>query len=137
MAIAREIKIRFSHLDSAGVVFFPRYLALAHDLFEDLLSELGFSWAEWFDNPRFAAPLRSVEAEYLKPLRGGETCDASLRIAKIGRSSATVGCTLTRMGTQVAELRFVIVFVSRRSGRKIAIPSGVRRRLTGAAGRAS
>ena len=137
MAFAREIRIRFSHLDSAGVVFFPRYFALAHDLFEDLLAEMGFSWAEWFDNPRWIAPFRIVEAEYLRPLRGGETCRASLGILRLGTSSATLLCTLSRVGERVAALRLVIVFVSRKTGRKIAIPPAVRRRLKGAAGRSS
>lgn len=127
--LKRRVRIRFSHLDAAGVVFFPRYFTLAHDLLEDLVARAGFGWTEWFANPRWIAPLRHVEADYFRPLRGGDVCDATLRLVEMTAHSVTFLCALDREGERAAEMRLVVAFAARESGRKISVPDVVRARL--------
>ncbi|MGH7939091.1 MAG: acyl-CoA thioesterase, partial [Bryobacteraceae bacterium] len=82
--------IEFAHTDMGGVMFFGRYLELAHRAYEDLVCHgLGMEWEDWFNNPDWIVPIRALNIEYLSPLRGGSECEIQARVERSGESSFT------------------------------------------------
>ena len=70
MLSARQpITIRFEDADPAGVVFYPRAIALAHAAVEDLLRRSALGWGAWFASPHYAAPLRRADADFFLPMK--------------------------------------------------------------------
>ena len=80
----------------------------------------------WFQNPKWIAPLRHVEADFHRPLRGGEDYELELKILELKECSFTVSCRFFQGETLHAELRHVHVFVDAKAGAKIPIPPQVR-----------
>jgi len=123
--------VAFDESDSEGIVFFGNYFRLAHRALERWLTEREIAWPDWFKNPDFGVPLRHVEADYLKPLRPGESFDATIRIDEIGDSSVHLSYEFTDpAGTPLARLKTSHVFVNRSDMKKIKIPDLIRERLT-------
>ena len=52
------VTIRFEDADPAGVVFYPRAIALAHAAVENLIRCSPLGLEAWFASPTHAAPLR-------------------------------------------------------------------------------
>ncbi len=129
MIYKRKVTIHFSQVDAAGILFFGRFFGLASDVFEGWLKELGYEWDFWFKNPDWVAPLRHVEADYLRPLWGGQEYDVECTISEVGESSLKLRFEF-KQGNQVhAEVRLVHVFASLQRGTKIPIPEAIRARM--------
>ena len=64
--------IHFSDTDAAGVVFFARYLAIAHEAYEEALGAHGLPLAQFFKDTGLVIPITKSEAAYLRPLETGE-----------------------------------------------------------------
>lgn len=123
--------VAFDESDSEGIVFFGNYFRLAHRALERWLTEREIPWAQWFKNPEFGVPLRHVEADYLRPLRPGESFDATIQVDEIGDSSVHFSYEFTSPeGTPLARLKTSHVFVTRGEMKKMKIPDLIRECLT-------
>jgi len=86
----RQEKIRFQHIDYAGIVFYPRYLEMLNGLVEDW-------FADELDSPfhvmheTHGIPTVDLKVQFKKPARLGETLTKSLWVKKIGGSSIICG----------------------------------------------
>lgn len=129
MIFRKKTRVQFSQVDAAGILFFGRFFALAHDAFEEWLLMMGFSWGAWFQNPDWLVPLRHVEADYFKPLRGGEEYEIEVSLVELKESSFQARFRFFQGEALHAELRHFHVFVDPRFGGKIPIPGEVRRKL--------
>ena len=65
--------IHFADTDAAGVVFFARYLSIAHEAYEEALSAAEIPLGEFFKDNGVVIPIAKSEASYLRPLSSGET----------------------------------------------------------------
>jgi YbgC/YbaW family acyl-CoA thioester hydrolase len=131
-----KFTVNFDEADGEGIVFFGNYFRLAHRALEQYLAQIGFPWEEWFKNQEFGVPLRHVEADYLRPLRPGDTFFAAVKVAEIGESSVTFDYEFQDpSGKSLAKLKTAHVFASRADFRKIPIPASIRSRLQAATGR--
>lgn len=123
MSSALPFEVEFAHTDMGGVIFFGRYIELAHRAYEYLVrQQLNLDWATWFDNPDWLVPVRALTVDYLRPLRGGAAGEIQPRVEKIGRSSFTHSYTFLSQGNEAAIVRMTSVFVDRTTFRKISIP---------------
>jgi 4-hydroxybenzoyl-CoA thioesterase len=126
----RELMIRFSHCDPAGIVFFPQYLVMLNNLVEDWFTEeLGIAYAELLGPRRVGLPTVSLSCEFTAPSRMGETVALGLAIERIGGASITLrlGC---RLGDQARmSARQVLVATSLVTHRAIPLPDDVRAAL--------
>lgn len=136
MTFIREVTPRFSQLDPAGILFFGEVFPLCAGVYEDFIGSLGFGWDEWFNHPETASPVKHAEAEYFKPLRGGQVYEVAVDVVKLSTSAFEVEFTLTQAETQQCRVRIVHVFISKGTGAKIAIPDAVRAAFTRAGIRA-
>jgi YbgC/YbaW family acyl-CoA thioester hydrolase len=125
-----NITIRFEDADPAGIVFYPRAIALAHGVIEDLIRQTELGWHGWFENHGLAAPVRHAEADFFAPMRAGETLKARAWVEKIGETSGTFAVELLGSeGEMRARIRTVHVLVDRNTKQPLALTPEVRRAL--------
>ena len=87
-AFERDKLIRFHHCDPAGIVFYPQYFILFHELVEDWFNHgLQHDYAELVYRQRLGLPMVRVECDFLSPSKIGEMLKLSLGVQRIGRSS--------------------------------------------------
>lgn len=119
--------MRFEDADPAGLVFYPRALALAHAAVEEMIRRSPLGWSGWFASPEHAAPLRHAEAEFLLPLRAGEPVRACACVAELGRTSVTFAVDLENsQGATAARVRTTHVLVRRATGEKLELTPAIR-----------
>lgn len=64
--------VRFQHCDPAGMVFYPRYLDMAHATVEDWFSDrIGMSFADIHGDRRSSVPVVSLSMTFHAPSRLG------------------------------------------------------------------
>lgn len=84
----REFPIRFEHCDPAGIMFFPRFVALVNTTVEDWFAqELGHSFKAIHIDDRKGVPTVQFACDFKSPVRLGDTLIMQLRIDSIGLSS--------------------------------------------------
>lgn len=81
MAFTYSRLIHFADTDAAGVVYFARYLSLCHEAYEESLAAAGIGLQVFSERERLFLPIRSSEADYLRPLRGGDAVRVTLTVA--------------------------------------------------------
>ena len=127
-AFAHPTEIRFQDVDGAAIVFYSRFFEYFHDAYAAYLRQHGISLAEVVRTGTWLAPLTHAEAEYLHPLRFGDSALVELVRARLGRTSLRVGyrIVLSADRTVCAVGQTVHVMVDRESFRPLPIPDVVR-----------
>ena len=136
MTFIREVAPRFSQLDPAGILFFGEVFPLCAGVYEDFIQSLGFGWDDWFSHSETASPVKHANAEYFKPLRGGQVYDVSVEIVSLRTSAFQVEFALRQGETLHCRVQIVHVFISKTSGAKMPVPDVVRAAFTRAGIRA-
>lgn len=126
----RQVPIRFSHCDPAGIVFFPQYLVLFNQLVEDWFNEgLQVPYAEMIERRRIGLPIVRLECDFKAVSRMGEQVAMSLVVERAGTRSITLALAC-RSGHELrVASRQVLVFTDLQTHRAIDIPPDVRSRL--------
>ncbi len=123
LSAQQSLRIRFEDADPAGVIFYPRAIALAHNAVEDLIRTSTLGWDAWFASPKHAAPLRRAEAEFFLPMRPGEAVTTRASVEKIGTTSVTFRVDFIDAQSRLAAtIRTTHVLVDKATGH--AIPLG-------------
>lgn len=127
----QPVTIRFGDADPAGAVFYPRAIELAHAAVEEMIRRSAIGWAAWFASPAHAAPLRRAEADFLLPMRPGETFTARASVHSTGETSATFLVEfLADDGRPAARVRTIHVLVDKATGRAAPLTAEIRRAFT-------
>jgi len=83
-----ERKIRFSHCDPAGIVYFVNYFDMFNGIVEDWFGDaIGFTFDEMHIQRRVGFPIVNTGCEFFKPCHLGDILVLELAVAKLGRSS--------------------------------------------------
>jgi len=132
LSAKQSIIIRFEDADPAGVVFYPRAIALAHAAVEDLLRRSSLGWDAWFASPSHAAPLRRAEADFFQPMKPGQSFDVCTYVEKTGTSSVTfVVEFLDAAGSTAARIRTAHVLIDKATGRPLPLTPEIRAAFNG------
>ena len=67
-----EITVRFNEADPLGIVWHGHYVRYFEDAREDFGKAYGISYLDFYRNS-LAVPIVSIQCEYKKPLRYGDT----------------------------------------------------------------
>lgn len=86
----KQEKIRFKHVDYAGIVFYPRFLEMLNDLVEDWFEEaLERPFSKIHETN--GIPTVDLKVQFKKAARLGETLTKKLWVIKLGGASITCG----------------------------------------------
>jgi 4-hydroxybenzoyl-CoA thioesterase len=122
----RPVRIRFSHCDPAGIVFFPQYLVMTNALVEDWFNEgLEIDYAHMIAQRRVGLPIVKLDCEFSRPSQMGETITLTLRVTAVGRRSISIEITGHCNGETRFSAKQVLVTTSLESGQSIAIPADI------------
>ena len=78
--------VRFHHCDPAGIVFYPQFFYLPHEVQEDFLSHIGFPEHE-FIKSGIGLPIVDLQTEFLGMCRNGDQLLLKMALSKIGHYS--------------------------------------------------
>ncbi len=123
-------RIRFTHTDPAGYVFFPRFFEKFQAAVEDWFNfELGVDYAGLVLGQGLGLPTAHTECTFNKPCLLGEILDLTVLLKKIGTTSITVEFIGSVAGDQRLRARSVLVFITLMDGRPLVIPEELRSKL--------
>ena len=81
-------KVRFGHVDPAGIAYFPRIYNYLHEAFEELWEEhVGVRYYGMICEQKVGFPLVHSEVDFRSPLRFGDRPLVRITCFKLGRSS--------------------------------------------------
>ncbi|MGK4568259.1 acyl-CoA thioesterase [Flavobacterium sp. 3HN19-14] len=90
MIFTKQEKIRFKHVDYAGIVFYPRFLEMLNDLVEDWFEEaLDRPFSKIHETN--GIPTVDLKVQFKKAARIGEILTKSLWVKNIGGASVVCG----------------------------------------------
>ena len=126
--------VRLHDSDAAGVVFFANVFRIAHDVYEQFLKQLGYSFPERFAGGDFIIPIAHAEADYLRPLRVGDMVEITAAVAEIGDSSFIMKFQIVDSENRLlATVKTVHVAVDGRTFHRMTLPEDFKKRLAQAA----
>jgi len=92
--------VRFSDIDHAGIVYFPRFFHMFHLAFEELWrARLGArAYVELLDRDRLGFPAVHASCDFKAPLKFGDIAEIELSVARLGSKSITFRYQVHRAG---------------------------------------
>ncbi len=121
--------VRFGDVDSAGIVYYPRYPHYLHVGMERFFHEgLGIDYADLTVGQQFGLPTVHLEVDYKSPLRYGDRIDMEIEIGRIGTTSVEWLYTLRREsdGEIAATARTITVASDLEKLEKVEVPQWFR-----------
>ena len=128
------IPIRFADVDSAGIVYYPRYFHFFHVAMEEYIERaLGAHYKELVIDRKRGFPAVHVETDFRAPLRYGDTLAVDVEISSMGETSVRWRYTGRRQGEEevVVRAEVVTVYSDLEALEKRPIPVEIRDRLGG------
>ena len=86
MKFTTQKRVRFQHCDPAGIVFYPQYFVLLHEVQEDFLSHIGFAEHRLIASG-IGLPIVDMKTEFLGMCRHGDVLSLTLSLTRIGGAS--------------------------------------------------
>lgn len=119
--------VRFGQCDPAGIVYYPRYTELGHELVEEWFREgLGVDFHTLHEEWGQGFPTASLELDFLRPTRYGETLDCALWVTRLGESSLMLALEFACAGEVRVRIRQRLVNVDYRTLRPGAMVPALR-----------
>jgi 4-hydroxybenzoyl-CoA thioesterase len=126
---SRTQKIRFSHCDPAGILYFPHVFEFVNATVEDWFEQgLATPFDAFHMEHGLGNPIVRTGCEFLRPCRFGEELAIELAPTHIGRSSMELAIVARVAGEERMRLRHRTAMISMDSFRPIAIPEPLRER---------
>ena len=133
MAFRAPIKVCFSDIDYAGIVYYPRFLHYFHVAMEEFFgAELGMDYPRVLIDHRIGFPTVHLETDFSKPLNYGDQIDVEVTVGEIGRTSITWGYKVYRSEEPekaVVQGRNVTVTINLDTYEKLLTPDWLRQKL--------
>lgn len=135
MMFTTQKQVRFHHCDPAGIVFYPQFFYLLHEVQEDFLAHLGFPQHALIAGGH-GLPIVDLKTEFLGMCRYGDDLAMTLALTRIG--STSIGMRYQIHGAPSAPgltgpLRLsahgVVVYSALSPGRAARIPDALRSAL--------
>lgn len=129
MSFTFALPVRFSDVDHAGIVYYPRFFHFFHVAFEELWrARIGpKAYSDLIDNQHIGFPAVRAECDFKAPLKFGDTAEIELSIARLGAKSITFRYRVFRSGDRVlcAEGQVITAVVDLAKFVAVAIPEHV------------
>ena len=127
MTFVSSHKVRFAHIDAAGIVFYPRYFELLNAAIEDYFAKaVGVDFAAMHVTRKLGVPLVKLESQFIAPSRLGDDLDFVVQVESVGRRSAGFWVEV-RCGDELRfSARLVLVCMDLVSGQSTPWPLDMR-----------
>jgi 4-hydroxybenzoyl-CoA thioesterase len=104
-AFVYTMPVRFSDVDHAGIVYYPRFFHYFHLTFEELWRQrLGAkAYVDLLDHDGIGFPAVRAECDFKGPLRFGDDANIGLTVTKMGGSSIHFRYRVYRAGATSAD----------------------------------
>ena len=121
--------------DPAGIAFFGHIIALSHQSIELFIINKGIPWKTWYQNKKFGAPIKNVNADFKRPVLPGRHYDFQVELIKTGSSSLVFKISILDQENDDfvhAEVQITLVFVSAADGKifPIEIPEDLKSQVS-------
>jgi 4-hydroxybenzoyl-CoA thioesterase len=128
-------KIRFHHCDPAGIVFYPQFFYLLHEVQEDFLAHIGFPEHELIAGGT-GVPIVNLKTEFVGMCRFGDEVNITLALTRLGQASIgmryeihSTSSPSEKAGSLKLSAETVVVCSEVPNGKAIAIPELLRQAL--------
>ena len=122
-------RVRFHHCDPAGIVFYPQFFYLLHEVQEDFLEHIGFPEHELIASG-VGVPIVDLKTEFLGMCRNGDALTITLELTRIGGSSIGMQYEIHgEAGDTRLKAHGVIVYSEVPNGKPMRIPDALREAL--------
>jgi 4-hydroxybenzoyl-CoA thioesterase len=125
-----ERKIRFSHCDPAGIVYFVNFFDMVNAIVEDWFAQaVGSDFEELHIQRRVGFPIVNTGCEFFRPCHLGDRLQLELAIARLGNSSIEFAVTGRVGGEEKFRARHKVALMSLDSQRAMPIPGDMREKM--------
>ena len=133
MTFISQQKVRFAHVDAAGIVFYPRYFEMLNAAVEDFFAEQTRTDFRAIHLERgLSVPTVKLESEFSAPSRLGDVLEFCLDLVRIGRSSMEFAIRVRCGAEPRFQARVVLVCMDLKTSRSVAWPAEMRPRIEAA-----
>lgn len=125
------IRVRYSEIDSQGIVYNSRYLEYVDVALTEYFRALGFQYRELVEQHAFDPSLVKATLEFKRSARFDEVLRVHGRVVAIGRSSITMAfeIVLEESRELIASAQIVYVNFDKSSQSSRPVPESIRRRI--------
>lgn len=127
--------VRFQHCDPAGIVFYPRFFYLLHEVQEDFFAHIGFAEHKLIENGK-GLPIVDLKTEFLGMCRNGDPLTITLELTRVGHASIGMqyeihGASAEPLAGSTLKLKAhgVVVYSDLAAGKGIGMPEDMREAL--------
>jgi YbgC/YbaW family acyl-CoA thioester hydrolase len=130
MKFTVQKQVRFHHCDPAGIVFYPQFFYLLHEVQEDFLAHIGFPEHKLIAGGT-GVPIVDLKTEFLGMCRNGDQLTMTLELTRIGGSSMGMQYEIHGDAGKTIRLRAhgVVVYSEVPHGKPVRIPDEHAQRL--------
>ena len=119
--------IRFHHCDPAGIVFYPQYLVLCHEVIEDWIEHgIAIGHANLLRVRGIGTPTVRLQTEYLARSSFGDRLRFRLGVRKLGNSSMHLSICADLNGERRMHTEQVVVLVDLATFKAVRVPDDMR-----------
>ncbi len=120
-------QVRFSHIDAAGIVFYPRYFEMLNAALEDYFASIvGCDFATMHLGRRIGVPTVKIDVSFSAVSRLGDMLEFALEPIRIGTSSADFLVTVLHQGETRFSGHIVLVCMDLDKARPLPWPDDMR-----------
>lgn len=125
-----ERPVRFEEVDAAGIAFFARFPAWAHEAMEAFFDQVDGGYVDLITRRRIGFPAVRLDAEFFAPVRYGDVVAIETSVAHLGNKSATFHYRMRCGDRDVASVRHTVVITDLDAMRSTDMPDDVRAALS-------
>ena len=121
-------KVRFEEVDGAGIVFFAHLVRFAHEAMESFFDPLEGGYVALITQRRLGLPAVRLEADFVAPVRYGDTLCIETTVLRLGKRSAALHYLMRRQadGEVCARMQHVVVITDLAAMKSCDMPEDVR-----------
>lgn len=127
MTFTTHTQVRFAHVDSAGIVFYPRYFEMLNAAVEDWFAKaLKIDFKTLHFDRKVGVPTVKLDVVFLSPSVLGDALTITIRPSEIGRSSCTLAVIFSGEGRERLRADVKLVCMDMTTQRSMPWPDDLR-----------
>jgi acyl-CoA thioester hydrolase len=126
-----EERVRWGDVDAARIIFYGAYIRFFEFAETELFRAVGLPYGQMFDELDIWLPRVHLECDFYLAAKLDDLLEVAVCVGRIGTKSIRFDFEVRRKGedAMLAAAHFVLVSVSRDTGKSIPIPEELQRRL--------